>query len=275
MQAIRKINNNVVVCIDSSGKELVAMGKGIGFEKTPREISLSEIERTFYELDESHIAVMQDLPVDVINFSAKFIDIAKNELDYSLSPNVTLSLADHVAFAIERCRKNIKVQMPLAYDIAQMYPKEYKLARAAVKRLSHEYLIYVPETEAVGIAMILINGKLQGNTLIVHESFESITEEITEVIEEQLRIYIERDTFNYSRFATHLQYLFNRLDSNTEIVSDNREMSEQLAKEFPRIAQCVDRIALLIERKWKKKLSDEEKLYLLLHVNRICVKEGL
>lgn len=275
MQAIRKINNNVVVCIDSSGKELVAMGKGIGFEKTPREISLSEIERTFYELDESHIAVMQDLPVDVINFSAKFIDIAKNELDYSLSPNVTLSLADHIAFAIERCRKNIKVQMPLAYDIAQMYPKEYKLARAAVKRLSHEYLIYVPETEAVGIAMILINGKLQDDTTVIHESFESITEEITEVIEEQLRIYIERDTFNYSRFATHLQYLFNRLDSNTEIVSDNREMSEQLAKEFPRIAQCVDRISLLIERKWKKKLSDEEKLYLLLHVNRICVKEGL
>lgn len=275
MQAIRKINNNVVVCVDSSGKELIAMGKGIGFEQTPREISLSEIERTFYELDESHISAMQDLPVDVIDFCAKFIDIAKNELPYELSPNVTLSLADHVSFALERCRKNIKVQMPLAYDIAQMYPREYKLAQAAVKRLSHEYLIYVPETEAVGIAMILLNAKLEGGPRIAFESFESITEEITEVIEEQLKIYIERDTFNYSRFATHLQYLFSRLDSDTEIVSDNREMSEQLAKEYPKIARCVDRVALIIERKWNKKLSDEEKLYLLLHINRICVKEGL
>lgn len=275
MQAIRKINNNVVVCIDSSGKELIAMGKGIGFEKTPREIRLSEIERTFYELDESHIAVMQDLPIDVINFCAKFMDIAKNELDYELSPNVTLSLADHVAFAIERCKKNIKVQMPLAYDIAQMYPKEYKLAQAAVKRLSHEYLIYVPETEAVGIAMILINAKLQGGTYIEDKSFDSITEEITEVIEENLRIYIERNTFNYSRFATHLQYLFHRLESDTEITSDNRELSEQLTKEFPKIAQCVEQVALIIEKKWNKKLSGEEKLYLLLHINRICVKEGL
>lgn len=275
MQAIRKINNNVVVCIDSSGKEIIAMGKGIGFEKTPREISLNDIERTFYELDESQIAVMQDLSVEVINFCAKFIDIARNELHYNLSSNVTLSLADHIAFAIERCKKNIKVQMPLAYDIAQMYPKEYKLAQAAVKRLSHEYLIYVPETEAVGIAMILINAKLQGSPHVAYEPYELITEEITEVIEEQLKIYIERDTFNYSRFATHLQYLFHRLDANTEIVSDNREMSEQLIKEYPKIAQCVNRVALIIERKWNKKLSDEEKLYLLLHVNRICVKEGL
>lgn len=275
MQAIRKINNNVVVCIDSSGKELIAMGKGIGFEKTPREISLSDIERTFYELDESHIAVMQDLSADVINFCAKFMDIARNELTYNLSPNVTLALADHIAFAIERCKKNIRVQMPLAYDIAQMYPKEYKLAQAAVKRLSHEYLIYVPETEAAGIAMVLINAKLQKTPHIAYESFDSITEEITEVIEEQLKIYIERDTFNYSRFATHLQYLFSRLDSNTEIVSDNREMSKQLATEYPKISRCVGRISLIIERKWNKKLSDEEKLYLLLHVNRICVKEGL
>ena len=52
MQALRRINNNVVLCRDSSGRELIAMGKGIGFGTFPRELALSEIERTFYDTDE-------------------------------------------------------------------------------------------------------------------------------------------------------------------------------------------------------------------------------
>ena len=38
MLAIRSINNNTVVCKDSIGQEIIAMGKGIGFGKLPREI---------------------------------------------------------------------------------------------------------------------------------------------------------------------------------------------------------------------------------------------
>lgn len=31
MKAVRRINNNVAVCRDNAGNELLAMGKGIGF----------------------------------------------------------------------------------------------------------------------------------------------------------------------------------------------------------------------------------------------------
>lgn len=31
MKAIKKINNNVAICVDSNNKELIAFGKGIGF----------------------------------------------------------------------------------------------------------------------------------------------------------------------------------------------------------------------------------------------------
>lgn len=128
MKAIKKINNNVVICTDSNNNELIAVGKGVGFGTFPREISLSDIERTFYDLDEAHLLVMKDLPDDVVLFAGKIIDMAKNTLDAEFSANVVLSLADHIAFAIERCRNNIKVKMPLAYDIEQYYPMECKIA---------------------------------------------------------------------------------------------------------------------------------------------------
>lgn len=33
MKVIKKINNNVAICLDSSNNELIALGKGIGFKK--------------------------------------------------------------------------------------------------------------------------------------------------------------------------------------------------------------------------------------------------
>lgn len=50
MKVVKKINNNVAICLDSNNCELVAFGKGIGFPKMPYEIQdLSLIDRTFYD----------------------------------------------------------------------------------------------------------------------------------------------------------------------------------------------------------------------------------
>ena len=44
MKVVRNINNNVAVCLDDQGHELIAIGKGIGFKKAPYEISLDQID---------------------------------------------------------------------------------------------------------------------------------------------------------------------------------------------------------------------------------------
>ena len=80
MLAIRSINNNTVVCKDSIGQEIIAMGKGIGFGKLPREIPLAQIERTFYEVDDRYQPLLQDIPAKVLEFTAEIVEIARNEL---------------------------------------------------------------------------------------------------------------------------------------------------------------------------------------------------
>lgn len=63
MLAIRKLNNNAVVCRDSLNREVVALGKGIGFGGDfPRELDMAAIERTFYSVDTKGQRIMQDLP---------------------------------------------------------------------------------------------------------------------------------------------------------------------------------------------------------------------
>lgn len=52
MRIVRKINNSAAVAQDSRGKELIVIGKGIGFPAVPYELTdMSRIDRTFYDID--------------------------------------------------------------------------------------------------------------------------------------------------------------------------------------------------------------------------------
>ena len=125
------------------------MGKGVGFGEFPREIPLSQIERSFYNIDEKDQNVLKDLPPDVVLFASKMMDIIKNELPYELNPNAVLVLADHISFAMERVKKHLRVKMPLAYDIRQMYPTEYKIAKYIVARIRKEFKVALPEEDRI------------------------------------------------------------------------------------------------------------------------------
>lgn len=274
MLAVKKINNNVAICKDRDNNELIALGKGIGFGKFPREINLNEIERTFYSIDKSHYTLIKELPSSVLSFSGEIIEIATNELPYNINPNLIISLADHINFAMERARKKIVVKMPLAYDVEQTYPAEYRIGKYILNRILKEFNISLPVSEAAGMALHFINGKAEQGIVETSKQDIQIIEEITEIIEKHFGITINRKTFNYSRYATHMQYLLQRIKKNSEIKSENKQLYQVLAKEFPNIVECVNKISVYLEKEKEWILSDEEKLYLILHINRILVREN-
>lgn len=277
MRAVRRINNNVVLCRDGNGRELIALGKGIGFGDIPREIPVGEIERTFYDMDERYQPLLEELPQEVLSFAARIVDIGRNELPYPLSPNAAFVLADHINFALERARKKIRVRMPLAYDMEQMYPVEYRIGKHAVRRIQKEFLVSLPESEAAGIAMSLLNNRQDQEEPEAQNTVpdEEMLEDITEIVENHFHILVERSGFNFSRYATHLQYLFQRVHAGRALNSDNLRMYASLREEYPEISGCVEKIAAHMGEVWHCELTEEEKLYLILHVNRICMREGM
>ena len=193
--------------------------------------------------------LLQDIPGKVLEFTAKIVEIARNELPYELSPNLIATLADHINFSLERARKKIRVKMPLAYDVKQNFPREYQIGKYTVRRILKEFRINLPEEEVVAIAMSLLNSKLteDASDYVESRQDEEMLEDITEIIENTFHIMINRDTFNYSRYATHLQYLFQRIHNKEVIDSDNLQIYDSLRKEFPQIDICVERIAAHIK----------------------------
>ena len=278
LKAIRKLNNSAAICVDSNGNEIVAMGKGVGFGEFPREIPLSQIERSFYNIDVKGKNIMKDLKTEIVIFAAKIMDIVDNELPYELSPNAVLLLADHIAFAMERTQKRLRVRMPLAYDVQQLYPHEYKIAKYTVSRIRKEFLVGLPREEIAGIAMNLINAKMapdEKNEQQETQEYDDMLEEITEIVERDFRIMVDRESFDFARYATHLQYLFERIKNGKAINSANLHLYRDFCDDFPELVTCVEHVSRHIKEKWAAELSQEERLYLMLHINQICVREGL
>lgn len=279
MQIIKNINNNVVICVDGYGRELVAFGKGLGFQAAPSELTdLSRVQRTFYNISPQYLDMLDAFPSDVLELTASIVDMAKGELPYALSPNLVLTLCDHITFALERKRKRIYVKMPLAYDVEHNYPREMTLARKAMRLIWNRLRVRLADDEASGIALAFVNARVYGEDEQENRSGtvdQQILNEITKIIENEMRTSIDVSSFNYCRYATHIQYLLERLHSGKNIDSINSDLYSSIRGEYPDTAQCVDRIVQYLKQQHGFEVTDEEQLYLILHVNRVCTKEEL
>lgn len=275
IKVIKNINNNWVLGIDDNGNELIAYGKGLGFPTMPYMLNdMSKVDRTFYGMDEKYVHQLENIPIDVFNLAAKIADIAKGRIDKNINPNLAFTLADHINFSIERYKKNIKIKMPLIYDIQQLYPTESEIGLFAVKLINKTFHIYLNECEATGIAMNIINAECSINSLDEKDD-DLIIDEIVLLIESIFKININRDSMNYSRFATHMIYLLKRIDEKKSISSDNIRLLSALNEEYPLASESAYRIKDYLFEKKHRIVSEEEIIYLILHINRLTSREGV
>ena len=271
MRVIKRINNNTALCEDANGRQVVAFGRGVGFQTVGTELPLSVVERTFYDVNERMVALVDELSPQVLLLAFELADRARRELPYVLARNIELSLADHIAFAIERANKHIRLAMPLEIEIKQNYPLEYQLGIMACRLINERFSLELPESEAVGIAITVINGASgpDGQRSAGQYRDDHMLDAITREIERRFAVKLKRESFEYTRFSTHLYYLFRRIRNNVPLTDLDGTMYRVMGAELPDIAACVEAICDLLHREWGREVDDGERLFLLLHVNRV------
>lgn len=274
MKVIKKINNNIALCLDDNQRELIAIGTGIGFKTCPYELEdLDVIQRTFYDVDSMYYDLIREINVEVLEVSARIVDYARTKIDSELSPNVVFTLADHINFAIERFKKNINIQTPLYNDIQHLYEVEYELGEKAVKVIQNKLNVRLPKGEASNIAMHFVNAECGAPLSHTMPNSEEIIADITEIIGSDFQIHIDKNSFNYSRFISHVMYLLKRQEKNSSISTENKKMFEYVKEQYPKTYDCVKHIKEYLNTELQWDLKDEDLLYLMLHINRLCARE--
>lgn len=274
MKVVKRLNNNAVLCLDSGGRSVVAFGKGIAFavDKATGELPLAAIERTFYNLSDHYLALLDVISPAVLTLSAEIVEMAALELPYDLSPNAALALADHLSFALERAAKGIIVRMPLSYDIVHLYPAEYKVATYALDLANRRLNAELPDAEAAGIALCLLNASLapaEGEAASRAAEDNALIEKNVQIVERRYGTKVDREGFEYARFATHLRLLLERMRTGEFVDLGDESLYETVRKDVGRSAECLDEAAELLEGTFRTKLSESEKHFILLHIMRV------
>lgn len=273
MKVMKNINNNVSICLDSTGAQVVVFGKGIGFCKPPYELEMTKIQRTFYDIDPVYIQMIQNIPPEMIECSAQIIDYARSKVEYLLNSSIVFTLADHITFALQRYQKNMVIEMPIYYDVKSLYEKEYEIGVYALKLIHQRLQIKLPRDEITSIALHLINAAAMAKNTEKQQSNKAIIDHIKGLIETDFQMEISEDDFNYSRFVSHLQYLLKRGEQGKSISSENYKLYTSLKESFPDVYQCASKINEYLHTVCGFTFDEEELLYLMMHINRLCVRE--
>ena len=273
MKIIRQINNNAALALDGNGKELVVLGRGVGFPKMPYELTdLSRIERTFYDVNPKYFGMAADLPRPLVLACAEITERAEIELDCALNPNLPFTLADHLNFAVERFRSGLNLPIPIAYDIRHLYPNEFDLGVKALDILKEYTGVSLPDSEAVSIAMHLINAEIENSEIHSLVKALEIQEGVESIVEREMNLKLDKDSYSYYRFTMHIRYLIQRLMSGTQSETGSGSMVKMLANDYPKTYICAKKIAAFLQKQENWCCNDEELLYLMLHINRVCQK---
>lgn len=270
MKLLRKINNNAAVAQDKRGREMVVLGRGVGFHPMPYELTdLSVVYRTFYDVDPQYYEMLSSLPEEALMAAADIAEQAEIALQAELNPNLPFTLADHIAFAQEREKQGIRLATPLHYDVQHLYPREYELGLQAMETVRLRTGTALPRAEAVNIALHIVNAELEGSDLSSTLAAVEVLGEVTVLVERELGIALDRESYNYARFAMHIQFLVRRLSSGKVMEQGSGKMLSELSAEYPATYRCAQAVAKEIEQRHGWHCSSDEVLYLMLHIYRV------
>lgn len=154
------VNNNIVIAKDFRGREVVAIGKGVGFRKRKNEaVHRSEIMKTYVLLDKVDSGVLtlfEEIQFEVIETSQKIIDYAQEKLNVKFNVNLLMSLSDHINFALIQYRQGNHVPKLVNEEVKRFYKEEYHIGEIAVQMINERFQILFPKDEATAIAFHLI-----------------------------------------------------------------------------------------------------------------------
>ena len=267
------INNNIISAYEKSGAEVIVMGRGIGFKKKQGEVvPADQISKIFRiksrTLTEQFKELLANMPLERVRISDEIISHAKDHLKLKLNQSIYVTLTDHINFAIERVSQGIEPQNALLWEIKRFYPQEFQLGIYALELIQDRLGILLPEDEAGFIALHFVNAEY-GTDIRDAVKFPDQMQAIVDIVEHDLGILLDESSLHYERFVTHIKFLIQRIYRKELLSSEDRELSLMMRRKYPREYECSVKVAEYIMQATGSRLSEEEIMYLSVHIRRV------
>ncbi|CAM4414578.1 MULTISPECIES: BglG family transcription antiterminator LicT [Paenibacillus] len=273
MKIAKVINNNVISVLQEDGAELVVMGRGIAFKKKPGDkVDESRIEKVFAlknkQTSDNFKMLLREVPIELIVIVEEIIDYAKKNLPKKLNENIYVSLTDHINFAVERHQQGLEIKNALLWEIKQLYKEEFSIGLKTLERIKLKLGIDLPEDEAAFIAIHIVNAEMNeevGTTMDITKFIQ----QIINIVKYHFGTEFEEDSLSYLRFITHLKFFAQRVLKGTHYREDYDNLFDLIKEKHREAAFCAEKIKKFVEKEYNHKLTNEEMLYLTVHIERV------
>lgn len=279
MLTVKKVLNSSVVLADKDGSEMIVLGKGIGFSRKKEELlDEDDIDKIFIPLNESKneyiLELIDDIPLDFFELTKKIVALAEERLNTKLNNNVFLTLTDHLHFALDRYQKGINIANRLYWEIKNYYPKEYAVSIQAVEMLNQHFDITLPQEEAANIAFHLINAQSEDDSTDSLASAKMIGG-IVNMVRYSIQTEVDENSVHYLRFITHVKYFVERFYTG-KLMDDEggSELYKQMWTLYPSSMEIGIKVQDYLTKMYGKTISEEEVVYLGVHINRLMNKSS-
>lgn len=278
MKVVKVLNNSLVLSTDSDNREVIVMGKGIGFNSKVGDVLASaSIEKVYVvqngQTGHDHLRLIEATPEQHIELVQMILRLANSQLGGRVNEQIFFTLVDHLSFAIERCRKGIIIQNRLLHEVKRFYPQEFAVALQALAQINQRLSILLPEAEAGNIAFHLVNGQTDVQSMEHTLLAVKMLKDIFNIIKYHFRIDIATDSLNYSRFLLHMQFFIQRMIDNKQVKSKDDFLFLQATKEYPDAYRCALVIRDYVKNLLEMEMSNDELLYLVIHLTRIVDRD--
>lgn len=269
-EVIKVFNNNVVL-VKHGDKEKILIRKGIGFGKSKGTVIDDSIvpERIFSiesnETSSKFNQLVTRVDDSIVGICEEIIHMISSEVKEPLDDGIHIRLIDHIAFALHRIKSNDIITNPFTIEIETLYPREMEIARKAIKMLKEGTGVDIPEDEVGFVALHIHSARNRGklsNTI----KYAYLSNALVELIEDELGICIDRKSIDYARFVSHIRFALERIIKKVPI---KNELLRSIKRTYVSSYKLAKKAAALIEEELNIKVSNEERGYLAMHIERL------
>lgn len=277
----RILNNNVVIILDKDDKECVVCGKGIAFKKKIGDsVDSKQVNKVFIlkdqSMNEKFKQLLLNIPIEHVKMADEIINLAEERLGKKLNDSLIISLSDHLYTAIARYSEGIAIKNAMLWDIKRFYEDEFEIGMNALDIIEELFNVRLPDDEAGFIALHIVNAYMDESNMDQIIDITRIMQEISNIVKYYFRIEFDTNSVYYYRFITHLKFFAQRLALRKPIDDESSDGLLDVVKvKYHTSYKCVGKISNYINSKYDYELSNEEQLYLTIHIERMIYKSKL
>jgi len=273
------INNNILCVVDEKGREMIVTGKGLGFKrKVGERVDPALVEKTYRMEDKAEQRKLRELceqiPIEHLRLTQELIEDIKSQISAPLNESLLITLADHISFAIQRKRDGVEFTNPLQGAIMSYYPTEYRLGQRCLRTIQEETQTDLNPSEAAFIALHIVNAELNTSMSVMYD-ITRLIEGALEVVEYYYQKTFDRESLDFNRFIVHLRYFAQRLfqAAPTQGGAYDEDFQNMIIRSCAPHYKCAQCVGEYVQNTYQKQVSNEELIYLTIHLKRINLSQ--